>query len=281
MLDTYKELEPVLYGENAIKHLPLGPTFRNHWHDRIEMLYVTHGSFQLQLGDEQMILLPGQLAVISPRVLHTGTVLSEDSCGHVIMFDVEKFFNGAAASEKYLLPVCKGESVFSGVISDPETTEKFEQLCNAVTGQIHPLYTIGLVYQLFGLLYQNCASSGRVLHSVDPRFAEVLDFVNAHYTEKISAQTISQRFSYNKSYFCRRFKEISGMTVTEYIQILRIERAQKLLKSTQMPIADMAWSCGFADAPHFTRCFKKQTGMTPKQFRRAGPAPDSSLSGRQ
>ena len=122
MLDTYKELEPVLYGENAIKHLPLGPTFRNHWHDRIEMLYVTHGSFQLQLGDEQMILLPGQLAVISPRVLHTGTVLSEDSCGHVyvIMFDVEKLFNGAAASEKYLLPVCKGESVFSGVISDPE-----------------------------------------------------------------------------------------------------------------------------------------------------------------
>lgn len=275
MLDAYKELTPVVYGENAIKYLKIRAgarevCFSMHWHDRMELLYIESGHLDLYLGQEHFNAAPGQVAVIVPRMMHCGIAGETGVSYHTIMFDVEKFCNGTGASEKYLAPVCRYRAAFETVAEQPEVAEAAGRLVEVLSGGEgrNPLVAVGIIYELIGFLYQHCAAGPGVLHRVDKGFGEVLEYMNAHFAERISARDISERFGYNEAYFCRRFKAVTGITVMKYIQILRMERAQKLLKNTNEEIGNIAWKCGFADIGYFSNCFKRHFGYRPAQFRK-------------
>ena len=98
-------------------------------------------------------------------------------------------------------------------------------------------------------------------------FDRTIDYINEHYTENISAASLSRRFGYDESYFCRKFKKQTGLTVMKYIQILRIEKARRLLAETGLPVQDIAQQCGFSDTAYFTNRFKSICHMTPTQIR--------------
>ena len=76
--DAYKELTPVVYGENAVKHFyldfrtPGAVCFAMHWHDRMELLYVVRGSLELHTQEGKFTVREGQTAVSAPRQLHGG-----------------------------------------------------------------------------------------------------------------------------------------------------------------------------------------------------------------
>ena len=78
MLDAYKELTPVIYGENAVKYLylehpaPQELCFAMHWHERMELLYVQSGSLELHAQEGRYTVRAGQTAVLAPRQMHGG-----------------------------------------------------------------------------------------------------------------------------------------------------------------------------------------------------------------
>jgi len=74
---------------------------------------------------------------------------------------------------------------------------------------------------------------------------------------------------FSQSYVSHKFKDEVGMTLEKYIRIKKIEEAKKLLQ-TNMPLMDIASTLGFASQSHFTDVFKKEIGITPKQFRSMG-----------
>ncbi|MGH8000244.1 MAG: helix-turn-helix domain-containing protein, partial [Brasilonema sp.] len=67
-------------------------------------------------------------------------------------------------------------------------------------------------------------------------------------------------------YFCQLFKQSLGITPYQYVLQLRVERAKQLLKNQKITICDVALACGFANQSHFTKHFRKLTGMTPKAY---------------
>ena len=274
MLDAYKELTPVIYGENAIRYLTCdkkeqGMCFHTHWHDRMELLRVTKGILRLHVGEEQLLVHPGEVAVISPRMIHGGFSDEQGVFYHTIMFDVEKFCNDTIASDKYLLPVCRSEIRFQPVSSVPAVISAVDHLLEHIlSGEDQsPLFAIGAVYGILGALHQNCILDDAQLHKADERFRAILEYIGSHYTESISVRDISSRFGYNEAYFCRRFKAVTGLNVMKYIQILRLELAQKLLRETREEIGIISWKCGFSDLSYFSNCFRKQFGITPTAFR--------------
>lgn len=278
MLDAYKELTPVVYGENGIKHLHADVLRRSicfvmHWHDRMELLRVIQGQLDLHLGDEHLIVQAGQIAIVAPRMLHAG--LSGDSgvIYHTIMFDVEKFYNATSASNKYLQALCKGEIGFVPVTDHPAVLDAADRLIELLTDSksANPLLAIGTIYEILGSLFQHCSSRSMTASQVSNRFRPILEHINEHYTENISAHSISQYFGYNETYFCRRFKTVTGLTVMKYIQILRMEAAQKMLENTTLDISTIAWKCGYPDVSYFSNCFKKNYGCSPTEFKRRHP----------
>ncbi|HJA93667.1 MAG TPA: AraC family transcriptional regulator [Candidatus Eisenbergiella merdipullorum] len=275
MLDAYKELTPVIYGENAVKHLyserrtPGELCFAMHWHDRMELLYVLRGSLELHGQEGKYTVHAGQTAVSAPRQMHGGFAGPDGVAYHTFMFDVEKFCNATFAAQKYLLPVCENKVGFQRVIDDDSMRMAEERLIASLEDrERNPLSDIGIIYELLGILYGFREENMHVLLRQNQAFSEILKYVNERFARKLSPKEVSARFGYNETYFCRRFKKITGLTFTGYLLALRMESAQKLLTETREDISIIAWKCGYADVSYFSHCFKRQFGMSPMRFRK-------------
>jgi AraC-like DNA-binding protein len=72
----------------------------------------------------------------------------------------------------------------------------------------------------------------------------------------------------SENYLSRLVKQATGRSVGAWIDIVRIQRAKRLLSSTDLPVIDIAASVGVEDQSYFSRLFKKETGITPSAFRK-------------
>lgn len=273
MLDSYKELVPVVYGENSIKHLHgrIGAErlcFGMHWHDRMEINLVVSGSMILHSGEGHFEVKAGQAAISAPRRMHGGTAGDKGVEYHTIMFDVEKFCNLTPASDKYLLPILRGDISFPRVIEDIHLKNATWQLIQMAEegAEYHPLQAEGKIYEIMGILYRYAAVPARNAPEADKRFYVILKYVNDHFTDKITPKDISLQFGYNETYLCRRFKEVTGLTFTKYVQALRMELAIELLKEGEEGVRYIAWKCGYADVSYFSNCFKSHFGFRPSEI---------------
>jgi YesN/AraC family two-component response regulator len=97
--------------------------------------------------------------------------------------------------------------------------------------------------------------------------SEVLTYVDAHYTEKITLDELSFLFNTNRTAFCKSFKELTGKTLVEYIAEKKIKRICHLLKNDKRSVTEISYELGFDNTAYLCRFFKKHTGMTPKQYR--------------
>lgn len=95
----------------------------------------------------------------------------------------------------------------------------------------------------------------------------MIDYINTHYMEDISTQTLADLCSINPNYAGQLFKQKMNQTFSSYLANLRIQKAEKLLVDTDMPIALVAASVGYQDYFYFAKVFKKLTGSTPSSYR--------------
>lgn len=98
----------------------------------------------------------------------------------------------------------------------------------------------------------------------------VMDFIRANYGQKITLEQIAERACLSSSHISGLFRRETGITISAYINHVRIEKSKLLLHRPELTIADVAAMCGFEDQSYFTRVFKRQTGISPKKFRTSG-----------
>jgi AraC-like DNA-binding protein len=103
---------------------------------------------------------------------------------------------------------------------------------------------------------------------LDNRIEKVLAYNMYHYMENIKLKEIASIASMNTSAFCRFFKEKTGKSYVKHIQDLRIGYACKLLTGTSDDISQISMECGFNTACHFNKLFKRNTGLTPSDYRK-------------
>jgi AraC-like DNA-binding protein/ligand-binding sensor protein len=92
-------------------------------------------------------------------------------------------------------------------------------------------------------------------------------FVKAHLSERLSLRQVAAEVHLSPYHFCRRFGKATGMTLTEYVSRLRVERAQTLLADPFVRVSDVAFAAGFGSIPQFNEVFRKHTGMSPTKYR--------------
>lgn len=109
---------------------------------------------------------------------------------------------------------------------------------------------------------------GRVRRGKQQSVQEIKDYLDTHYTEKITLDDLAERFYINKFYLTRVFKEQFGLSVTSYLVQLRITQAKRLLRFSDASMEAVAQECGLHDANYFSRLFKKIEGITPGEYRR-------------
>lgn len=110
------------------------------------------------------------------------------------------------------------------------------------------------------------SSAGSSKHQ---RLQSIKQFLDEHYTEKLSLDLLSQTFYINKHHLTRSFREQFGTTVNHYLQNVRITHAKHLLRFSDKTIEEVGADCGMDDPNYFARLFKKVEGMTPGEFRKS------------
>jgi len=95
----------------------------------------------------------------------------------------------------------------------------------------------------------------------------VADYIREHLPSKISLKDLTALIGMSQTVFLPRFRESFGLSPYRYVIEMRVRRARKLLEKPNLPIAEIAMQCGFADQAHLTVTFKRIVGMTPTRYR--------------
>ncbi|RMD03150.1 AraC family transcriptional regulator [Clostridium autoethanogenum] len=97
---------------------------------------------------------------------------------------------------------------------------------------------------------------------------QVLNFIHIHYMENITVNLIASSLNISNSYLSQIFKKEIGTSIIKYIINYRVEKAKELLSSSDELIYNIAEKVGFCDEKHFSKTFKKITGLTPMQYKK-------------
>ncbi|WJH29058.1 AraC family transcriptional regulator [Paenibacillus sp. CC-CFT742] len=123
-----------------------------------------------------------------------------------------------------------------------------------------------LLGELLSLLEEECF--GRT-DSVASRLAErTAAYLQANYREKVTNEAIASALHFHPNYIVRCMKSRYGCTPSDYLQQFRLERAKRLLVTTDWSIDRVAEEVGFRYSPYFSSCFKQEFGSSPLQFRK-------------
>jgi AraC-like DNA-binding protein len=129
-----------------------------------------------------------------------------------------------------------------------------------------------LAFEEFSNLKQPALrSTARIGHRKIARSLEYIRSLEAAGSPNLSLDELAEVAGLSKYHFLRQFSQVVGMTPGAYLRTLRLCHAARKLRTTDMPILEVALSVGFADHPSFSRAFARHMGMTPSEYQKLGP----------
>jgi AraC-like DNA-binding protein len=108
-------------------------------------------------------------------------------------------------------------------------------------------------------------------HADSPMVARAKDFIERGHAEDLSLPQVSRAVNTSTFYFCKMFKKATGLTFTEYLGRVRIEKARERLLNPHARISEIAFDIGFQSLSQFNRVFKRITGLSPTEYRERLP----------
>jgi AraC-like DNA-binding protein len=103
-----------------------------------------------------------------------------------------------------------------------------------------------------------------------PMIRRAKAYIAGHHGDPIGLEEIARAMHVSTFYFCKMFKQSTGLTFTEYLAHVRVEKAKSLLINPRLRISDIAYTVGFQSLTHFNRLFRRLTGESPTCFRHQG-----------
>lgn len=236
--------------------------FVPHWHEHIELLYIVEGSGSV-ISDRMAITpLPGQIIVINSNALHRFAPI--DYLKYYCLIIDKNFL------EKLNLEV--EEMTFQSLIDAPAVVKPFKHMIKEYTEQ-KEYYKESMKADIISIMVelarnhtvfqpkQKDAGTGRKLEIAK----KIIQYINRHYKEPLSIEEIAKAVGFSRYYASHVFKEVIGCTLIDYINRQRCNHAKTLLASGQYTVSQTAELCGFLNLSYFTRTYKKQMGILPRE----------------
>jgi len=156
-----------------------------------------------------------------------------------------------------------GEAIFNQVELVPAADGSLDWLC---TSKIPLRNTSGRVVGMAGVSRIICDSDA--VYADHPEMRRIVDYVRAHYREKLSVADMARVAGISASSQERLFRKTFGLTPLMYLRKTRLNAACKLLRETDEGLSDIAVQCGFNDQTNMTRAFRLELKITPLRYRR-------------
>ena len=242
--------------------------FKMHWHDRFELIVIRKGSLFVDFGDRRALVPADSVVIIPPRQSHSTVAGESGVCFDSVSFDLRFFYNQTTICSKLFPLIFKYRIKFQVFTKSQEIVSSVISLLIKSETDWEQLKIVGEIYNLISLLLETCVVEITDNNGKDGDFASVIEYMNANYQSDIGTSKLCETFGYTKPYFCRRFKEYTGVTPMVYLKSRRLEAACELLQKSNKSIGEISGLCGFNDPNYFARCFKAHFGISPAEFRK-------------
>ncbi len=125
-----------------------------------------------------------------------------------------------------------------------------------------------LLYTILFYLQKSIVTTAQKKEKSNGQILNVVNYINQHYTEEITINSLCRQFYMARSSLCRKFQQVMECSVYDYVLFVKINHARKLLFETNKPIQAIANECGFSSLNYFSLIFKQKTGVSPSQYRK-------------
>lgn len=239
-------------------------TLLPHWHEHIELLYFLDGECDIIVGGKQFKATAGDLVTVNAAEVHSFTATAGIRYYCVLIYP--EFFGDIEFSGVKIKNLIERDAFVSECFGDMRAENENGGLCGGMMLKSH---TYRLVSYLAESFTEHTARKQEIKKSSEQldRLTGVIDYVAAHYRERISTADLAALCYLTESHFCRFFKRMTGKSAINYINGYRAERASVLLSETSETVSEIASCVGFDDTNYFSRVFKKCMGVTPQEWR--------------
>lgn len=238
-----------------------------HMHHFTELFYVMNGTGEFLVDNSRFKVSQDDLIIVNPNVSHTEVGRAEDVFEYIVLgIDGLQFVseegksNGNYSLHNY--QEYKHEILFylrTLVLEAQEKDENFEAICQN-------LLEI-LIMNMVRRTKKKLAFAPTKKISKECKFIE--QYIDEHFQEDISLERLSKLTYLNKYYIVHAFKSYKGVSPINYLISKRIEEAKILLSTTNFSVSKISDIIGFSSQSYFSQVFKKETNMSPNQYRRS------------
>ncbi len=231
-----------------------------HIHRWYELIGNRSGELDIDIDGTTYTLGKNDSLFIFPNQTHQ--LISHGNSHHKLVLIKPELIAHFNSKAQNMLPVCPKKHIESGpwleIFMGTKKTSSIEEMK--------------------GILYLYCSfwtpdefrtfSDGDMPDNLD-LMHRIFRFAADHFTESCTLSDLSANIGYDYSYLSKLFSEKIGISFTEYVNMLRIDRACYLLKNTDLPVIDISEQCGYGSLRSFNRNFVKRTGYAPRDYKRS------------
>lgn len=302
-LPAYQDIVCYKMADNPNDHLPVyfrrvqSHTSRSplHRHEAVQINYITKGKLRHEINHARYELVRGDIFIIPPYIPHQ--LVPIDPAGYELIeleFIPEFIFGNTAtpfADEQntavfdfaYIEPFLVTEQdvkprlnlsgehqiVVEGLMNDIE--REYIQRQNSFLLALKADLLKLLV--LLGRYFQEETRNEEPYRYHRDAMMRSIRYIQEHFREDITIETVSQIGALSQSYFSYLFKSITHKTFVEYVTGLRLNAAMEQLRNTSNLVVDICFGVGFKSVNHFNRIFKRAMGVSPLQYRKSKQRP--------
>ena len=261
------------------KYLSKGVASTQHFHDEIELLLITGGSFRCTSNGKVYDAGEGDIYFINSRVPHSTDRLTDGTFNILLQFNPDIFSDISSGAARYLsrfINISK-EPVRMFKKGDPSTAELtgyINQIVSeySVRENSYELYIKSHLCAITAFLSRNdiltdssVFFSGKNISKILPS----LKYIDENCVQPLTLEEVSSTIGLEPSYFCRLFKKTTNSTFTEYLNFVRICKSERVLTGTDRSVSDIAYRLGFSSVSYFNKIFRKYKNCTPTQYRKS------------
>jgi AraC-like DNA-binding protein len=244
--------------------------------------YVKEGEAVLHLTGRKVRLRPAHLYIIPAYTLHSYECNGpfthyylhvyegfKSEMNMVEQYDFPTEVEATTDDERILQHMCERHPQAQLPESNPESYDNATQMSGYVERyRDMPLWQKmelrGAILMLFSRFMREATPH---VWTNDERMKRVLAHIHSHLSQSIDIDELAGVACVTKPYFIRLFKREFGISPIQFVNSKKVERAQLLLYTTDMPVKEVAYALGVSDHSYFIRMFRKVTGITPQDYR--------------
>ena len=254
----------------------------HHWHDEMEIIYVTQGHLIVSVGNTEFVLKDMDIVLVHPQTIHSirqyGDLVSRY---YTILFRFSMLECGSddTCRDKYLEPIHSRRLLMpEHLTSDHPLHPALEPLIQKLLIDPHhqrfhdEMLIKARVFEIMYHIFPYCQPADKFTAYEDIIYEKLkrsLRYLEENYADDITLENMASVCNYTKGYYSKLFKQLTGITFTQYLRSYRLEIAADRIRNEKTKISEIAVSCGFSNLSYFSRSFFEKFHITPSDYRKS------------